>query len=153
MKKLILCIIWGFFVSILAEASWFYNFDAGIGIYKPEGWPGKHNGRSTQLTGPTKDFDQSQFFLGSDWVNKINNTDELAAHMRQETTFQNLSPITISGLSGFAAGTSQDGAIYLMRIKENVIVIRYQIRGSIAQMQEAQTMLESIEIRTKPYEN
>jgi len=153
MKKLILCIIWGLFVAISAQASWLYNFDGGFGIYLPDGWSGLHNGRSTQISGPAKDFAQSQFFLGSDWVNKINNIDDLAEHMRLETTFTNLSPITISGLSGFTAGSLQNGAIYLLRTKGNVIVIRYQIRGSTPQIQEAQTMLESIEIRTKPYEN
>ncbi|MGZ3694220.1 MAG: hypothetical protein ACXWQO_08460 [Bdellovibrionota bacterium] len=137
------------FVSIPAHASWYYNEDGGFGIYQPEGWNVHHNGRSSTLTGPTEDKAQSQIFLGSDWVSHIDSTAALEAYVKHESHDSHPRAIQISDLPGFQVGNAAKGAIYLLRINENVIVIQYQLKGSKDQIEEGETMLGSIEIRTK----
>lgn len=148
MKALFLLLL-----TIPAQASWHYNENGGFGIYQPEGWQSSILGRSSTLTGPETDRAQSEIFLGSDWVSKVENTSKLEAYVKKETGDASPRPIEISGLAGFQAGKGPKGAIYLLRIPGNVIVVRYELKGSKAQIDEGETMLSSIEVRTKGIEN
>lgn len=145
MKALILL-----FLALPAHASWYYNADGGFGIYQPEGWNVSHNGRSSTLTGPVEDTAQSRIFLGSDWVSHIDSPAALEAYVRAESGDKHPRAVTISDLPGFAVGSVAKGAIYLLRINENVIVIQYQLRGSKDQVGEGKTMIGSVEVRTRP---
>lgn len=137
-----------------ALASWHYNENAGFGIYQPEGWSATIEGRSSRLGGPVTDTSQSEIFLGSDWVSlNVNDTESLKAHMEEETGLTHLVALTVSGLPGFRGGNDADGSIYVLRVPGNVIVIDYNLRGSREQLDEGGTMLGSIEIRTRGYEN
>lgn len=152
--KLLTFLAFAFLLPSPAFASWHYNENAGFGIYQPEGWSATIEGRSSRLGGPVTDTSQSEIFLGSDWVSPaVKDSDSLAAHMRNETGLGNLVPVTVSELPGFRAGTATDGSIYVLRVPGNVIVIDYNLRGSRGQLEEAETMLGSIEIRTRGYEN
>ncbi|MGE3260693.1 MAG: hypothetical protein AB7K68_02830 [Bacteriovoracia bacterium] len=136
--------------ALSVQASWYYNEDGGFGIYRPEGWSVQHNGRSSVLHGPVTDKAQSEIFLGSDWVSRVDSVEALEKYVVGEAKDQHPRAVEISGLPGFRAGTAAKGAIYLLRIKENVIVIQYRLRGSPDQIAEGKTMLSSVEIRTKP---
>jgi hypothetical protein len=132
-----------------AHASWHYNENSGIGIYQPEGWSVKVEGRSAILTGPSEDKAQSQIFLGSDWVSKVDSVTALKEYVQKETGDKSPRPIQISELPGFQTGSANNGSIHLLRINQNVIVIQYQLKGSTDQIDEGKTMLGSIEVRTK----
>lgn len=136
-------------VSLSAHASWYYNEDGGFGIYQPEGWTVSHNGRSSTLTGPATDRAQSQIFLGSDWQSKVVDLPSLEAYVKKISGDQHPRPVSVSELSGFQAGGKRHGSIYLLRIRQNVIVVNFDLKGSADQIDEGQTMLGSIEIRTK----
>jgi hypothetical protein len=135
-----------------ALASWHYNEDGGFGIYQPEGWRVEHEGRSSRLTGPENDVAQSEIFLGSDWQTPVTSLEKLRAYVSAETG-EAPEATTVSGLEGFRAGTPLRGSVYLLRAPENVIVVRYELRGSSDQVEEGRTMLSSIEIRTRGIEN
>lgn len=152
MKFLILLCI-GLLLSTPALAHWHFNEDGGFGIYQPEGWRIRPNGRSSRLLGPEKDSAQSEIFLGSDWVSRIASLDDLARHVRAETGATELGAATISGLQGYQVGSKTSGAIYLLRVQNNVIVVEYSLRGSPEQIEEGETILSSIDIKTKPIEN
>lgn len=144
MKLLLLLLL-----SLSAHASWYYNEDGGFGIYQPEGWTVTHNGRSSTLNGPAADRAQSRIFLGSDWQSRVVDLPSLEAHAKAVSGDPHPRPVTISGLQGFRAGNARHGAIYLLRIRENVIVVNFDLKGSAAQIEEGRTMLGSIEVRTK----
>lgn len=153
MTKLLLLLLLLPLLPPAAHASWHYNENGGFGIYQPEGWTSEIDGRSSRLGGPVTDTSQSEIFLGSDWVSNVADQASLAAHMREETGFSDLRPVEVSGLAGFRAGDGTDGSIYVLRMPGNVIVVDYNLRGSRDQLDEGETMLGSIEIRTRGYEN
>lgn len=137
-----------------ALASWHYNENAGFGIYQPEGWSATIEGRSSRLGGPVTDTSQSEIFLGSDWVSSsVKDADSLKKHMEEETGLHDLRPLTVSDLPAFRGGSNTDGSIYVLRVPGNVIVVDFNLRGSRDQLGEGETMLGSIEIRTRGYEN
>lgn len=139
--------------SPLAHASWHYNENAGFGIYQPEGWSAKAEGRSSRLRGPLSDISQSEIFLGSDWAGQVNDLAALEAHVKSETGDTSLEPIAVSGLPGFRSGGPARGALHVLRAPGNIIVVEFNLLGSPAQIDEAATMLGSIEIRTRGIEN
>jgi hypothetical protein len=141
--------ILAFLLPVYAHASWHYNENGGFGIYEPTGWTDSVNGRSSQLTGPEHDTAQSSFFLGSDWQSSVQTLDDLKKFALEDSGATTATPITISELHGFRTGTALHGNYYVLRIATNVIEISYDIKGSKAQREEANTMLSSIEIRTK----
>jgi hypothetical protein len=145
-----------FFFAILlplsAHASWLYNENGGFGIYRPEGWTASIDGRSSQLRGPESDSDQSEIFLGSDWVSGVRTLSDLRKFAVKDSGTSKLFPYSNSGLLGYRAGDSEHGALYVLRIPENVIEVKFQLRGSRAQIDEGETMVSSLEIRTKGIE-
>lgn len=135
-----------------AQASWAYNENGGFGIYQPEGWESRIEGRSMTLEGPATDSDQSSIFLGSDWSSKAKDLEQLKALVTEETGEKNPESVTVSGLPGFRAGNSESGSLYVLRIPENFLVVSYELRGSLSQIEEGKVMLGSIEVRTRPNE-
>lgn len=146
MKALLLALL----VASPAHASWHYNEDGGFGIYQPEGWEVQHEGRSSRLTGPESDVAQSEIFLGSDWTSRVRSPEDLERYAREESGSRKVEPITVSDLPGYRYGTPEHGGYFLLRLPENVIVVRYELRGSPSQIEEGSTMIGSIEVRTKP---
>jgi hypothetical protein len=136
-----------------AQASWHYNENAGFGIYHPEGWSAKTEGRSSLLRGPLTDTSQSEIFLGSDWAAQVKDLGALEAFVKRETGDTSLEPVAISERPGFRSGSLKRGALHVLRAPGNIIVVEYDLRGSPAQIEEAATMLDSIEIRTRGIEN
>lgn len=141
------------FVSSPALAHWHYNEHAGFGIYQPEGWEARVEGRSSRLTGPATDHAQSALFLGSDWVSSVKDEASLARYAHEQAAGRAVAPHAVSELPGFRVGDEEHGAYFVLRQPENVIVVEYDLRGSRAQIDEGQTMLGSIEIRTRGIEN
>lgn len=139
--------------SPAAHASWHYNENAGFGIYQPEGWSVKVEGRSSLLRGPLTDTSQSEIFLGSDWAGQVSDLAALEAHVKRETGDTTLEPVSVSELPGFRSGSPERGALHVLRAPGNIIVVEYDLRGSAPQIEEAATMLGSIEIRTRGIEN
>ncbi len=135
--------------SINADASWLYNENAGFGIYQPEGWTSSSEGRSTTLSGPLHDSAQSEIFLGSDWSSRVRSLEELRAYAIRETGDKSPRAIKISGLDGFATGKEKAGAYFVLRSPENFIVVEFDLKGSSEQLEEGETMLGSIDIRTR----
>jgi hypothetical protein len=135
-----------------ALASWLYNENGGFGIYQPEGWSSRIEGRSTSLSGPSTDSAQSSIFLGSDWSAEADTLEHLKALVIEKTGDANPEAIGVSGLQGFRAGSAENGALYLLRIPQNFIVVEFELRGSEDQVREGKVMLGSIEIRTRPNE-
>lgn len=149
MNKTNFLILSCFFVfSTKAHASWIFNHDGGFGIYQPEGWISKHNGRSTQVFGPKTDFAQSIFFLGSDWNSKIQTAADLKRNIETQCGCKSQS-LQISGLSAFQIGHTTRGQIYVFRAPENFIYIEFDIRGSQPQVEDARLMISSIQVRTR----
>src|SRR4051812_1237969 len=93
------------FLSLPALASWHYNEDGGFGIYQPEGWSVRHEGRSSRLEGPESDSAQSEIFLGSDWISKVKTQEQLRSYVQSESGNTEIETISVSGLEGFRAGT------------------------------------------------
>src|SRR5688500_13720970 len=104
-----------FLLSVLlcvqAQASWHYNANSGIGIYQPEGWSARVEGRSALLKGPEEGSAQSEIFLGSDWQSQVGTVAELKEYVKAETGAWNPRALEISGLSGFQTGNALKGAI------------------------------------------
>jgi hypothetical protein len=155
-KQLGYSVILGFTIQLIgllpaheALASWYYNRNAGFGVYQPENWRVIEHDRAAQLIGPENDFAQTEIFLGSDWDGKVRNLDELKSWVYKNTRFTNPRAYRISDLSGFQVGDTDEGAIFILRVPTNIIVIEYSMRGSAAQRNEGHTALSSIEIRTK----
>ena len=131
--------------------SWYFNVNGGFGIYQPEGWEIKENGRSGLLKGPRSDTHQSEIFLGSDWNSRV--VDQISLKAFAETSSsQEANPISAFQLNGFKIGNELDGSFYLLRAPENIIIIEYHIRGSAEQIAEGKTALSSIEIKLKEME-
>ena len=128
--------------------SWYFNQDGGFGIYQPEGWSVAHRDRSSTIVGPEMDSAQSEIFMGSDWNGHAQSLEDLKMILLEETGLSDFREVQVSGLSGFAVGTPENGAMYIFRVPENFIVVRYELRGSNDQIEEGKTMLSSIEIRT-----
>ncbi len=132
--------------------SWHYNDNAGFGIYVPEGWNARMDGRRSVITGPTNDWQQSSIEIGSDWRFQVKSLEDLRDELERETS---LSPrySPVSGLEGFRVGSEIEGAVRILRIPKNVIIIDFFLRGSTAQIEEGQLALTSIEIRTRGIES
>lgn len=140
-----------FLISSAAQAgSWRYNQDGGFGLYEPLGWQTNLEGRSTTLTGPQRDTDQSQIFIGSDWWPKATSLAELKAMLQLQ--FPDVRPGKLSGIDGFAVGDQTKGGFYALRFPKNIIVLEFDLRGSADQMDEGQLALSSIEISTDAIE-
>lgn len=130
-----------------AHASWHYNENGGFGLYQPEGWSVKVEGRSSELLGPPSEPARTKIFLGSDWMGGITTLAKLESRLRRNE----LAPVAtaLAGLAGFRVGNERAGSFYLLRGPENVIVIHFQIRGSLSQREEGREALGSIEVRTE----
>lgn len=132
-----------------AGFSFHYNENGGFGLYRPEGWGARDEGRSSRLTGPRQDFAQTEIFAGSDWVGRVHDGPGLLAYVREQSGGAPVEPIEVSGLAGYAFRKGADqGYWYLLRGDQNVIVLEYTLRGSSAQRREAAEVLGSFEIRT-----
>jgi hypothetical protein len=136
-------------LSSPAFASWYYNQNGGFGIYQPEGWSVVESGRSARMTGPVTDTAQTDIFLGSDWKSSVKTLGDLKTWLQRTYPGVQLTTIQISKLNGYRVGSEVDGAYYVLRLPENVIVVEYHLRGSDQQVDEGTTCLSSIEVRTK----
>ena len=125
MKFLFLAILLN---SSAAHAHWHYNENAGLGIYQPEGWIVRENGRSSKLFGPENDFAQSEIFLASDWNSKLNSLEALQFFIRDQNEGKDPDPIEFSGLQGFRVGNEERGALFLLRIPQNIIEICFHLK-------------------------
>lgn len=147
-------IIWAagllsFLASGAHAGSWIYNRNSGIGIYQPEGWRTGQQGRLTELRGPDTDIAQSLILVGSDWDSKVHNLNDLKIFMTKTTGFANLTPIKISGLSGFQGGHRQNGARFVLRQEQNIIELTWSLRGTEPQIQEGLTSISSVDVRSE----
>lgn len=131
----------------LRPLSWNFNHDAGFGFYQPEGWRAARNGRSSTLRGPETDSAQSEFFFASDWVSGVKTPEELRAYVQRETG-RPPAPRELSGLPGFVVGDRLSAGLWALRAPGNVIILRYELRGSPAQISEGEEVLSSFEVRT-----
>jgi hypothetical protein len=155
--SIVLSIVFSFFGGSRALAgSWNYNRNGGFGIYQPLGWQIAQDGRSTELKGPSNDPENnpsgaSVIFLASDWNNSVHELSDLRPIVLAE---EGVEPeaISVSALQGYRVGDEHSGAYYLFREPTNFIVVRFQLQGSEAQVQEGKMSLSSIEIRTKANE-
>ena len=136
-------------LAALALATFAYNDAGGFGLYQPEGWRVVNEGRSMRVTGPAGDTAVSEIFAGSDWPGRVPDRETLRALVMREAGGRAVSEIEISELPGFAFARGPNaGNWYLLREPGNVIVLRYDLRGSAAQVEEGREILDSFAIRT-----
>lgn len=138
------------FSTVNAFASWHYNTDGGFGFYQPEGWTVEQDWRLSYLTGPAKDSKQSKFLMGSDWIGNVLTLEDLKIELKSKYPDLEMTEVKISGVSGFQVTIKKFTEIYLFRQKQNVMLIRYIMQGSQQQLDEANEVLSSIEVSTKP---
>jgi hypothetical protein len=130
-------------------SSWYYNQNGGFGIRQPDGWSVTESGRSARLTGPETDVEQSEIFMGSDWKSSVKTLADLKTWLNRTYPGVQTKPIRISKLDGYRIGNDLDGAYFILRAPENVIVMEFHLRGSEAQIDEGTSCVSSFDIRTR----
>ena len=146
--KLLFVIILSFY-SVSSFASWYHNQDGGFGFYQPESWQVEQDYRLSRMRGPAGDSQQSDFIMGSDWIENLHNVEDLKSEVQGKYPNSKLLPTEISGVKGFQVSVKKYTEIYLLRSDQNVILIRYLLQGSPTQIDEGHQVISSIEIQTE----
>ncbi|MGZ3690224.1 MAG: hypothetical protein ACXVAX_01900 [Pseudobdellovibrio sp.] len=135
--------------SFKSFASWYHNQDGGFGFYQPEAWQIEQDYRLSRMRGPAGDVKQSDFIMGSDWIENLHVIADLKAEVQSKYPNLKLEETEVSGIKGFRVIVKKYTEIYLLRADQNVILIRYLIQGSSSQIDEGHEVISSIEIQTE----
>lgn len=153
-RSFLTLVLFSFIFSKAATAADYYNKNAGFGFWYPASWKTVENGRSATTSGGEYSTETSEIFIGSDWVSMATTLPGLKLYLQNENgPGTTLEAFTFAELEGFRIGNEIEGELYLLREPKNVMVIQYSLKGSGYRLEQAMAVLNSIYIRTDPYEN